>query len=157
LPRALLSVSDKTGLAGFARGLSRLGYELFATSSTLQAIHEAAVDVHPVSDLTGFPEMMDGRIKTLHPGVHAGILARRDKPEHMSALAEHGLREIDLVCCNLYPFVETVSQPQVSFEDAVELPRKTTRRWWWWCGRSGIRRCWVLSTKARWTKGCAGG
>jgi phosphoribosylaminoimidazolecarboxamide formyltransferase/IMP cyclohydrolase len=120
LPRALLSVSDKTGLAGFARGLTRLGYELFATSSTLQAIHEAAVDVHPVSDLTGFPEMMDGRIKTLHPGVHAGILARRDKPEHMTALAEHGLREIDLVCCNLYPFVETVSQPQVSFEDAVE-------------------------------------
>src|SRR5258708_3986655 len=116
----MLSVSDKTGLAGFARGLTRLGYELFATSGTLQAIHEAAVDVHPVSDLTGFPEMMDGRIKTLHPGVHAGILARRDKPEHMTALAEHGLREIDLVCCNLYPFVETVSQPQVSFEDAVE-------------------------------------
>jgi phosphoribosylaminoimidazolecarboxamide formyltransferase/IMP cyclohydrolase len=97
-----------------------LGYELFATSSTQQAIHEAAVDVHAVSDLTGFPEMMDGRVKTLHPGVHAGILARRDKPEHMEALAAHGLREIDLVCCNLYPFVETVSQPQVTFEEAVE-------------------------------------
>lgn len=120
MPRALLSVSDKTGLAAFARGLSRLGYELFATSSTQQAIQEAAVDVRPVSDLTGFPEMMDGRVKTLHPGVHAGILARRDKPEHMEALAAQGLREIDLVCCNLYPFVETVSQPQVGFEEAVE-------------------------------------
>jgi phosphoribosylaminoimidazolecarboxamide formyltransferase/IMP cyclohydrolase len=120
LPRALLSVSDKTGLAAFARGLQRLGYELFATGSTLQAIQDAAVDAHPVSDLTGFPEMMDGRIKTLHPGVHAGILARRDKPEHMAALAEHGLREIDLVCCNLYPFVETVTRPDVNFEEAIE-------------------------------------
>jgi phosphoribosylaminoimidazolecarboxamide formyltransferase/IMP cyclohydrolase len=120
LPTALLSVSDKTGLAAFARGLVRLGYELFATGSTLQAVHDAAVDVRPVSDLTGFPEMMDGRIKTLHPGVHAGILARRDRPEHMEALSEHRLREIDLVCCNLYPFVSTVLQPNVTFEQAIE-------------------------------------
>jgi phosphoribosylaminoimidazolecarboxamide formyltransferase/IMP cyclohydrolase len=120
LPRALLSVSDKTGLAAFARGLSRIGYELFATSSTLDAIHEAAVDVNPVSDLTGFPEMMDGRVKTMHPAVHAGILARRDKPEHMEALAREGLREIDLVCCNLYPFVQTATKPDVTFEEAVE-------------------------------------
>jgi phosphoribosylaminoimidazolecarboxamide formyltransferase/IMP cyclohydrolase len=120
LPRALLSVSDKTGLSAFARGLQRLGYELYATGSTLTAIVDAAVDARPVSDLTGFPEMMDGRIKTLHPGVHAGLLARRDKPEHMEALREHGLKEIDLVCCNLYPFVETVTRPGVSFEDAVE-------------------------------------
>jgi phosphoribosylaminoimidazolecarboxamide formyltransferase/IMP cyclohydrolase len=120
LPIALLSVSDKTGLTAFARGLRRLSYELYATSSTLDAIQEAAVDAHPVSDLTGFPEMMDGRVKTLHPGVHAGILARRDKPEHMEALAAHGLREIDLVCCNLYPFVETVTRPDVTFEEAVE-------------------------------------
>jgi phosphoribosylaminoimidazolecarboxamide formyltransferase / IMP cyclohydrolase len=120
LPTALLSVSDKTGLAAFARGLVRLGYELFATGSTLQAVHDAAVDARPVSDLTGFSEMMDGRIKTLHPGVHAGILARRDRPEHMAALSEHQLREIDLVCCNLYPFVTTVLQPDVSFEQAVE-------------------------------------
>ena len=118
--RALLSVSDKSGLGGFARGLSRLGYELYATGSTLQAITDAAVDARPVSDLTGFPEMMDGRIKTLHPGVHAGLLARRDKPEHMEALEHHGLRQIDLLCCNLYPFVETVSRPNVAFEDAVE-------------------------------------
>jgi phosphoribosylaminoimidazolecarboxamide formyltransferase / IMP cyclohydrolase len=120
LPTALLSVSDKTGLAAFARGLVRLGYELFATGSTLQAVHDAAVDARPVSDLTGFPEMMDGRIKTLHPGVHAGILARRDRPDHMAALSEHQLREIDLVCCNLYPFVSTVLQPDVTFEQAVE-------------------------------------
>jgi phosphoribosylaminoimidazolecarboxamide formyltransferase/IMP cyclohydrolase len=120
LPRALLSVSDKTGLSGFARGLQRLGYELYATGSTLNAIQEAAVDAHPVSDLTGFPEMMDGRVKTLHPGVHAGILARRDKPDHMEALAASGLREIDLVCCNLYPFVATVTRPGATFEEAVE-------------------------------------
>jgi phosphoribosylaminoimidazolecarboxamide formyltransferase / IMP cyclohydrolase len=120
LPRALLSVSDKTGLSGFARGLHRLGYELYATGSTLKAIVDAAVDARPVSDLTGFPEMMDGRIKTLHPGVHAGLLARRDRPEHMEALRQHELKEIDLLCCNLYPFVETVTQPGVTFEEAVE-------------------------------------
>src|SRR5437667_5921970 len=120
LPTALLSVSDKTGLAAFARGLQRLGYELFATGSTLQAIQDAAVDVRPVSDLTGFPEMMDGRITTLHPGVHAGILARRDRREHMHSLEQHGLREIDLVCCNLYPFVDTVLRDSVTFEEAIE-------------------------------------
>jgi phosphoribosylaminoimidazolecarboxamide formyltransferase/IMP cyclohydrolase len=120
LPTALLSVSDKTGIAAFARGLHRLGYELFATGSTLQVIQDAAVDVQPVSDLTGFPEMMDGRVKTLHPGVHAGILARRDRPEHMTALSHHNLRQIDVVCCNLYPFVATVLKPDVTFEEAIE-------------------------------------
>jgi len=100
--------------------LQRLGFELYATGSTLKAIDEAVVDAHPVSDLTNFPEMMDGRIKTLHPGVHAGILARRDRPAHMEALRRHGLSEIDLVCCNLYPFIETVSASDVRFEDAVE-------------------------------------
>src|SRR5437868_4101484 len=120
LPTALLSVSDKSGLTPFARGLKRLGYDLFATGSTLQAIQDATLEARPVSDLTGFPEMMDGRVKTLHPGVHAGILARRDKPGHLQSLAEHGLREIDLVCCNLYPFVETVVGKDIAFEDAVE-------------------------------------
>jgi phosphoribosylaminoimidazolecarboxamide formyltransferase/IMP cyclohydrolase len=118
--RALLSVSEKAGLVAFARGLHRLGYELFATGSTLQAIQDAGIDSHPVSELTGFPEMMDGRIKTLHPGVHAGILARRDRPEHLEALRRHGLSQIDLVCCNLYPFVETVTRSGVIFEEAVE-------------------------------------
>jgi len=120
LPAAVLSVSDKTGIAAFARGLQRLGYELFATGSTLKTVHDAAVDARPVSDLTGFPEMLDGRVKTLHPGVHAGVLARRDRPEHMAALAEHGLREIDIVCVNLYPFVSTVLRPDVTFDEAVE-------------------------------------
>ena len=120
MPTALLSVSDKTGLPAFARGLKRMGYDLFATGSTLQAIHDAAIDARPVSDLTGFPEMMDGRIKTLHPGVHAGILARRDRQEHLDALSEQGLREIDLVCCNLYPFVATIRRPDVTFEQAIE-------------------------------------
>ena len=120
MPNALLSVSDKSGLPSFARGLKRLGYELFATGSTLQVIRDAAVDASPVSELTGFPEMMDGRIKTLHPGVHAGILARRDRPAHMEALTEHGLREIDLVCCNLYPFAATVRRPDATLEEAVE-------------------------------------
>ena len=120
MPKALLSVSDKGGLTAFARGLQRLGYELYATGNTLEAIQDAAVDARPVSELTGFPEMMDGRIKTLHPGVHAGILARRDKPEHMEALESHGLQQIDLVCCNLYPFVETVTRDGVTFEEAIE-------------------------------------
>jgi phosphoribosylaminoimidazolecarboxamide formyltransferase / IMP cyclohydrolase len=120
LPTALLSVSDKTGLAAFARGLQRAGYELFATGSTLKTIQDAAVDARPVSDLTGLAEMLDGRVKTLHPGVHAGILARRVLPEHMEALSRHGFREIDLVCCNLYPFVETVTRPDTAFDAAVE-------------------------------------
>jgi len=120
LPTALLSVSDKSDIAAFARGLRRLGYDLFATGSTMEALRDAALDVRPVSDLTGFPEMMDGRIKTLHPGVHAGILAKRDRTEHMEALARHGLTRIDLVCCNLYPFVATISRPDVTFEEAIE-------------------------------------
>ena len=120
MPTALLSVSDKTGLVAFARGLQRLGYEIFATGSTMQVLQDAALDVQPVTSLTGFPEMIDGRVKTLHPGVHAGILARRDKPEHLEALAQHGLREIDLVCCNLYPFVATVLRPDVTFDQAIE-------------------------------------
>jgi phosphoribosylaminoimidazolecarboxamide formyltransferase/IMP cyclohydrolase len=120
LPTALLSVSDKTGLAGFARGLHRLGYELYATGSTLRALVDAAVDAHSVSELTGFPEIMDGRVKTLHPGVHAGLLARRDVPEHMRTLVDHGLKQIDLLCCNLYPFVETVSRADVAYADAIE-------------------------------------
>src|SRR3989442_1343493 len=120
LATGVRSVTDKTGLAAFARGLKRLGYDLFATGSTLQALQDAALDAQPVSHLTGFPEMMDGRIKTLHPGVHAGILARRDKREHVQALATHVLREIDLVCCTLYPFIDTVLRPDVTFEEAIE-------------------------------------
>ena len=118
--RALLSVSDKAGLAAFARGLLRLGYEIYSTGGTLKALDAAAVEARTVSDLTGFPEIMDGRVKTLHPGVHAGLLAVRENPEHMRALAEHGLRTIDLLCVNLYPFAATAARPDAGFEDVVE-------------------------------------
>src|SRR6202521_2338735 len=118
--RAILAPYNKAGLIELAQGLQDLGVEMFATGNTFRILGEAGVLVRPVSDLTGFPEIMDGRIKTLHPGVHAGILARRDRPEHMKSLRQHGLSEIDLVCCNLYPFVETVTRPGATFEDAIE-------------------------------------
>jgi len=120
LPRALLSVSDKAGLAALARGLAGLGFELFSTGGTLKALAEAGVEARSVSELTGFPEIMDGRVKTLHPGVHGGLLARRDKPEHLAALAEHGLETIDLLAVNLYPFVATATRPGVADEEVVE-------------------------------------
>jgi phosphoribosylaminoimidazolecarboxamide formyltransferase / IMP cyclohydrolase len=118
--RALLSVSDKSGLAAFARGLQRLDYELYSTGGTLQALDEAAVEAKPITELTGFPEIMDGRVKTLHPAVHAGLLAVRENSEHMRTLAEHGLRTIDLLCVNLYPFAATAARKDAGFEDVVE-------------------------------------
>ncbi|HEX6349575.1 MAG TPA: bifunctional phosphoribosylaminoimidazolecarboxamide formyltransferase/IMP cyclohydrolase [Candidatus Dormibacteraeota bacterium] len=119
MPRALLSVSNKSGLPAFARGLARLGYEIYSTGGTLKALETASIDARSVTELTGFPEIMDGRVKTLHPGVHAGLLARRDRPEHLAALDEHGLKPIDLLCVNLYPFVETVAAG-ASFDEALE-------------------------------------
>jgi phosphoribosylaminoimidazolecarboxamide formyltransferase/IMP cyclohydrolase len=107
--RALLSVSDKTGIAELARGLAELGVEIVSTGSTAATIREAGVEVREVADVTGFPEMMDGRVKTLHPVVHAGILADRSKPSHMEELAAQGIAPIDLVVVNLYPFERTVS------------------------------------------------
>ena len=106
---ALLSVSNKEGLDEFARALRDLGVELYATGGTERALQAASLPVHPLQELTGFPELLDGRVKTLHPHVHAGILARRDEPRHMDELAERGLRPIDLVVVNLYPFRETVA------------------------------------------------
>jgi phosphoribosylaminoimidazolecarboxamide formyltransferase/IMP cyclohydrolase len=106
---ALLSVSDKTGLTDFARGLNDLGVTIYATGGTERALREAGIPVHPLQELTGFPEMLDGRVKTLHPNVHAGILARRDDPRHLQELADRELKLIDLVVVNLYPFVETVA------------------------------------------------
>ncbi len=106
--RAILSVYDKAGIAEFAGGLARLGFELFSTGNTKAAIGAAHVPVRSISDLTGFPEILDGRVKTLHPAVHAGLLARRDLPEHVRELESAGLGTIDLVCTNLYPFVRTV-------------------------------------------------
>ena len=118
--RALLSVSDKTGLADFARGLAELGWELVSTGGTARALRQADLAVQDVSDVTDFPEMMDGRVKTLHPAVHGGLLARRDEPEHMAALAEHEIAPIDLVAVNLYPFRETVARAHVTPEQAIE-------------------------------------
>jgi phosphoribosylaminoimidazolecarboxamide formyltransferase/IMP cyclohydrolase len=118
--KAILSVHDKTGLLDFAAGLRELGYEIYSTGGTRKALQRAGVEVASVSELTGFPEIMDGRIKTLHPGVHAGILARRDQPAHMGQLAEHGLAPIDLVAVNLYPFQATSARPGVSPEEAIE-------------------------------------
>jgi phosphoribosylaminoimidazolecarboxamide formyltransferase / IMP cyclohydrolase len=107
--RALLSVSDKTGLVEFARGLTEHGYDLVATSSTSRALADAGIEVQSVADVTGFPEMLDGRVRTLHPAIHAGILARRDDPEHMRQLAESKFEPIDMVVSSLYPFSDTLA------------------------------------------------
>jgi phosphoribosylaminoimidazolecarboxamide formyltransferase/IMP cyclohydrolase len=119
--RALLSVSDKTGLVDFARELvTKYGVELIATGGTRKALADAGLPVKDISELTNFPEILDGRVKTLHPAIYAGLLAKRDKPEHMRTLAEHGLPEIDLVVCNLYPFEQTVAKPGVTEAEAIE-------------------------------------
>ena len=119
--KALLSVYDKAGIEDFARALAAGGFELVSTGRTARAIEEGAgLPVTQVSALTGFPEVLDGRVKTLHPAVHAGILARRDLPDHASQLAQHQIDTIDVVAVNLYPFVETVSRPGVTLEDALE-------------------------------------
>ncbi len=117
--RALLSVSDKTGLADFARALAEHGIELVSTGGTAKALADAGLSVVDVADLTGFPEMMDGRVKTLHPKVHGGLLAIRDDPDHVAAMAAHGIRPIDLLVVNLYPFEETVAKG-AEFADCIE-------------------------------------
>jgi phosphoribosylaminoimidazolecarboxamide formyltransferase / IMP cyclohydrolase len=118
--QALLSVSDKRGLLDFARELAALGVRLLSTGGTAKALREAGLEVTDVSDYTGFPEMLDGRVKTLHPKVHGGILARRDLPEHMQTIAAHGIGPIDLVVVNLYPFAATVAREGCSLEEAIE-------------------------------------
>jgi len=118
--QALLSVSDKRGTVDFARGLAQLGIKLLSTGGTAKLLRDAGLDVTDVSDYTGFPEMLDGRVKTLHPKVHGGILGRRDLPEHLAVMAEHGIPAIDLVVVNLYPFRETVAKPGCTLDDAIE-------------------------------------
>ena len=118
--RALLSVSDKTGLVDFAKTLASHGVELISTGGTCKALREAGLSVKDISEVTGFPEMLDGRVKTLHPVVHGGLLAVRDNPEHMATIQKHGIKPIDLVCINLYPFEATVSKPGVQLHDAIE-------------------------------------
>ena len=118
--RALLSVSDKTGLVDFARTLAKAGYELISTGGTAAALRSAGLAVADISDLTGFPEMLDGRVKTLHPKVHGGLLFLRDNEEHRKQAAEHGIEPIDLVVVNLYPFEQTIAKPGVTLEHAIE-------------------------------------
>ncbi len=118
--RAIISVFDKTGVVDFARGLNQLGFELFSTGGTQKALEEAKVPVKSVSGLTGFPEILDGRVKTLHPVIYGGILARRDLPEHIAQLKKHKIEMFDLVAVNLYPFVQTVAKEGVTIEEALE-------------------------------------
>ena len=118
--RALISVSDKEGVVAFAQSLRRLGWEIIATGGTMKLLSDSGVEVINISDVTGFPEICDGRVKTLHPKVHGGLLARRDDESHLEALRENSIEFIDMVCVNLYPFRQTIAKPEVTMEDAVE-------------------------------------
>ena len=118
--RALVSVSDKSGLVDFVKGLQTAGWEIIATGGTQKLLENSGVKTIGISDVTGFPEICDGRVKTLHPKVHGGLLARRDEPSHLQALEENGISFIDLVCVNLYPFRETIAKEGVSMADAIE-------------------------------------
>jgi phosphoribosylaminoimidazolecarboxamide formyltransferase/IMP cyclohydrolase len=120
MPRALISVSDKRGIVAFAQGLAELGWEIVSTGGTAAALRAAGLAVIPVDEVTRFPELLDGRVKTLHPAIHGALLARRDRPAHLAAAREHGMVPIELVAVNLYPFQMTISRPGVSFDDAVE-------------------------------------
>lgn len=120
MPRALISVSDKRGIVPFAQGLVELGWDVISTGGTFATLRAAGVPVTAVETVTGFPEILDGRVKTLHPAIHAALLARRDMPAHMAALSARNIVPIDLLAVNLYPFRETVAKPHVSFEDAIE-------------------------------------
>ena len=117
---ALISVSDKTGIADFARALHSLGVRLLSTGGTAKLLEAEGLPVTEIAQVTGFPEMLDGRVKTLHPKVHGGLLARRDLPEHMAALKDHGIDTIDLLVVNLYPFEDTVAQVGCTLADAIE-------------------------------------
>lgn len=120
IKRALLSVSDKTGIVKLAQFLHEIGVEIISTGGTMKALQEAGIPVTYVSDVTGFPEIMDGRVKTLNPKIHGGILAVRSNPEHVKAMEEHGIKPIDLVVVNLYPFKETIAKPGVAEAEAIE-------------------------------------
>jgi phosphoribosylaminoimidazolecarboxamide formyltransferase / IMP cyclohydrolase len=120
IQRAILSVTDKTGLVDFARRLADLGIELISTGGTAKLLRDSRIAVKDISDLTGFPEMLDGRVKTLHPKVHGGILHRRENPAHIAAVAEHGIQPIDMVVVNLYAFEKTAAKPGVAFEELIE-------------------------------------
>ncbi|MCK4364963.1 MAG: bifunctional phosphoribosylaminoimidazolecarboxamide formyltransferase/IMP cyclohydrolase [Thermoplasmatales archaeon] len=120
MKRALISVSDKGSIVDFSKRLSKLGFEIISTGGTAKALVSAGIKIKEVSDVTGFPEMLDGRVKTLHPIIHAGVLARRDNKEHMNTLKKHNINKIDLLAINLYPFEETIKKPKVGIEEVIE-------------------------------------
>src|SRR5712664_615580 len=120
IQRAILSVTDKSGLVDFARKLAGIGVELVSTGGTAKLLRDSGVAVKDISELTGFPEMLDGRVKTLHPKVHGGILHRREDPKHRSAVAEHGIPAIDMVVVNLYAFEKTAAKAGVAFDELIE-------------------------------------
>ena len=120
IERAIISLTDKSGIEDFARELADLGVEILSTGGTAAKIREAGIPVMDVSEFTGFPEMLDGRVKTLHPKVHGGILNQRDNEQHQQQCAEHGLKNIDLIAVNLYAFEKTVADPNCSLADAIE-------------------------------------
>ncbi len=120
IKRAIISVSDKTGIVDFAKELSSLGVEILSTGGTAKILKENGIDVIEISDYTGFPEIMDGRVKTLHPKIHGGILALRDNKEHVEKMEELGIKPIDMVVVNLYPFEKTIEKENSTFEDAIE-------------------------------------
>ncbi len=117
---ALISVSDKTGVVEFAKNLSSLGVKIISTGGTSKALSQAGINVVSIDSVTGFPEMMDGRVKTLHPKIHGGLLGIRDNADHQAAMKKHGIEPIDMVCINLYPFEQTIAKPDCKFEDAIE-------------------------------------
>src|SRR6476661_3544417 len=118
--RAILSVTDKTGLEQFARKLSGMGVELISTGGTAKLLRDSGIPVKDISDLTGFPEMLDGRVKTLHPKVHGGILHRREDPKHVAAVQEHGIEPLDMVVVNLYAFEKTAARGGAGFQELIE-------------------------------------
>ena len=122
--RALFSVSDKTGVVEFAQQLRQLGWEIIATGGTQKLLETNGVETINISDVTGFPEICDGRVKTLHPKVHGGLLARRDDESHLAALKENQIEFIDMVCVNLYPFRQTIQKEGVTIEEAIEKGEK---------------------------------
>jgi phosphoribosylaminoimidazolecarboxamide formyltransferase/IMP cyclohydrolase len=120
IERAIISVTDKSGVVDFAKALSKFGVEILSTGGTAKALRQGGVSVKDISEYTGFPEMLDGRVKTLHPKVHGGLLAMRDNPEHVKMMKAHGIKNIDLVVVNLYQFEKTVAREGVTLEEAIE-------------------------------------
>ena len=120
IKRALISVFDKRGVVDFVKELSLMGIEILSTGGTAKALREAGIAVVDVSDYTGFPEMLDGRLKTLHPKIHGGLLARRSNPKDMDDISKHDIKPIDMVVVNLYPFEETSAKPDVTFDEVID-------------------------------------